>query len=289
MENTTKIRVPKMYQEMLELVEQDADGYWAYAKEGFIFEGMGCGTAHEDTQKDLLEMIRTLKEDDNAIIEQEEALEEEAEEVQEEEVEQESVQEVQSEEQEEQIEQDEKYIHEVQVIVDIDSYIQGIHLNQYKTYSNFMKQGDKEANEEALEQLLYVALYRLDENLTIDIVANMSDGTQESVGRITHKWGNIELRKPAGTQMIVHEEYEREGHWKKRMKDFIKEQLEKIEQPEQEQEVYWYEYIHRGFSLGCQPKGFIDREDDKGRFGWIAYDRELTEQEINDYELRPVG
>lgn len=59
-ENRTKIRVPKKYQHMLELVEKDGDGYWAYAREGYIFEGMGCRTAHEYTQKELLEMIRTL-------------------------------------------------------------------------------------------------------------------------------------------------------------------------------------------------------------------------------------
>lgn len=236
MMNNTKIKVAKKYQEMMVSLEQDNAGYTAVAKEGFLFDN-GLDTVHETSQKAMLETIRTLE-----AVQVEEVEEiEEIEEAVEEEVEQESVQEVQSEEQEEQIDQDEKYIHEVQIIVDIDSYIEGIHLNQYKTYSNFMKQGDKEANEEALEQLLYVALYRLDESLTIDIVANMSDGTQETVGRITHKWGNIELRKPAGTQMIVHEEYVRKGHWKKRMKDFIKEQLEKIEQPEQEQEVSEYE------------------------------------------------
>ena len=45
---------------MLEEVDQDGDGYWAYAREGYIFKGMGCRTAHEYTQKELLEMIRTL-------------------------------------------------------------------------------------------------------------------------------------------------------------------------------------------------------------------------------------
>lgn len=72
------------------------------------------------------------------------------------------------------------------------------------------------------------------------------------------------------------------------MKDIFKEQSEQTEQPEQEKKVYWYEYLYRGFSPGCQPEGFIDRDESKGRFGWIAYERKLTEKEISDYELRPV-
>ena len=59
--NNTTIKIPKKYQHMLEEVDQDDDGYWAYAREGYIFPEMGCRTAHEYTQKDLLAMIRTLQ------------------------------------------------------------------------------------------------------------------------------------------------------------------------------------------------------------------------------------
>lgn len=44
----------------------------------------------------------------------------------------------------------------------------------------------------------------------------------------------------------------------------------------------------RGFSPGCQPmNGFLRREDDTtGKYHDIlVYDRQLTEQEIKDYEL----
>jgi predicted nucleic acid binding AN1-type Zn finger protein len=61
MNNTTTIKVAKKYQGMLETIEKDSDGYWAYSNKGFQFAGMGCHTAHEDTQKDLLAMIRTLE------------------------------------------------------------------------------------------------------------------------------------------------------------------------------------------------------------------------------------
>ncbi len=51
---------------------------------------------------------------------------------------------------------------------------------------------------------------------------------------------------------------------------------------------YWYEYRLRGFSLGCQPKGFVETDSSLGRHGAVAYDRPLTKQEIDEYELNPI-
>jgi hypothetical protein len=50
---------------------------------------------------------------------------------------------------------------------------------------------------------------------------------------------------------------------------------------------YKYTYKFRGFSLYCQPtKGFIRKENNKNyKFEIIVYDRKLTENEINEYEL----
>jgi hypothetical protein len=53
-----------------------------------------------------------------------------------------------------------------------------------------------------------------------------------------------------------------------------------------------YGMKHRGFSLGCQPmKGFIRRHDDTTGKYWdiIEYDRELTEEEIQSYELEKIN
>lgn len=61
MKNLTNIQVPLKYQNMLEEIYHDSDGYWAYTKDGFYFKDMGCHTAHEDTQKDLLRVIRSLQ------------------------------------------------------------------------------------------------------------------------------------------------------------------------------------------------------------------------------------
>jgi hypothetical protein len=51
--------------------------------------------------------------------------------------------------------------------------------------------------------------------------------------------------------------------------------------------LYWYSYRLRGFSLGCQPKGHIKQDPTIGRHGIIAYDRQLTDTELEEYELIP--
>lgn len=54
---------------------------------------------------------------------------------------------------------------------------------------------------------------------------------------------------------------------------------------------YYYGMKMRGFSLGCQPKdGFVERLDDRhgDYYDIIAYDRPLTDREIEDYELEPI-
>ena len=58
--------------------------------------------------------------------------------------------------------------------------------------------------------------------------------------------------------------------------------------------VYWYELLYRGVSVGTQPKkGWVTSDLEhinvKGKeFGAVMYNRPLTEQEIEDYELRPI-
>ena len=51
--------------------------------------------------------------------------------------------------------------------------------------------------------------------------------------------------------------------------------------------TYRYGMRLRGFSIGCQPKGVIERTDDpSGRYyDILTYGRQLTEKELEDYEL----
>lgn len=55
--------------------------------------------------------------------------------------------------------------------------------------------------------------------------------------------------------------------------------------------AYRYGMRLRGFSPGCQPKeGFLERLDDEsGRYhDIIVYDRELSVEEVRNYELDPL-
>jgi hypothetical protein len=52
--------------------------------------------------------------------------------------------------------------------------------------------------------------------------------------------------------------------------------------------IYWYKYRLRGLSPGCQPDDFIDHDGSVGKFGAVAYDRELTRKEVEGYELEPM-
>lgn len=46
-----------------------------------------------------------------------------------------------------------------------------------------------------------------------------------------------------------------------------------------------YTYRTRGFSIGCQPKDFVKAVQENERFETVYYNRELTSQEIEEYEL----
>lgn len=65
MVNSTSIKIPKKYQPMLKEIYQENDGgeksYWAISKKGWRFANMQCHTAHEDTQKALLDVIHSLE------------------------------------------------------------------------------------------------------------------------------------------------------------------------------------------------------------------------------------
>lgn len=53
---------------------------------------------------------------------------------------------------------------------------------------------------------------------------------------------------------------------------------------------FYYGMRLRGYSPGCQPKGVLRREDDTtGRYhDIIVYDRQLSADEIRDYELEEI-
>lgn len=54
--------------------------------------------------------------------------------------------------------------------------------------------------------------------------------------------------------------------------------------------MYKYTYLNRGYSLGCQPsKGLIKAVQENYKFETIYYDRPLTTNELDEYELIDVN
>lgn len=50
--------------------------------------------------------------------------------------------------------------------------------------------------------------------------------------------------------------------------------------------LFWYELLYSGIGPGCQPAGFVQVDHDKGKWGIVAYSRELTATELSNYEMR---
>lgn len=52
--------------------------------------------------------------------------------------------------------------------------------------------------------------------------------------------------------------------------------------------LYTYNMRYRPLDFGTAPDGWVDYLPDKSRWGWIVYPRQLTDDEIYEYELEPV-
>lgn len=119
----------------------------------------------------------------------------------------------------------------IEITVEADKRIQEIQVREVKTYSLYFE--DSHTSEDIIKKGLKVALNRLPENAMINIAIIKPNYTTKTVIRVISRWGKIELRKIIGMTFEIQEEYERKGHWKKRIIDFTKKQLEENEQPEQ--------------------------------------------------------
>jgi len=55
--------------------------------------------------------------------------------------------------------------------------------------------------------------------------------------------------------------------------------------------LYWYALQFRGISPGCQPSGATDNDLSFGckGYGAVGYKQPLSEKQISDYELKPLG
>jgi len=59
-----------------------------------------------------------------------------------------------------------------------------------------------------------------------------------------------------------------------------------FEQWKNKNSLHWYELKFRSPSPGCQPKDFIEIDNNKGKWGIVGYNRELSKKELSDYEMK---
>ena len=67
--NKTKMIIPKKYHIAIDEVMHDSTGYWIWLNENYYSTETGCQTIREDTQKELLAQLKTIKPIENKEIE----------------------------------------------------------------------------------------------------------------------------------------------------------------------------------------------------------------------------
>lgn len=114
----------------------------------------------------------------------------------------------------------------------------------------------------------------LDERMVVQLDDVLLPETYEQFKMHLQQGGTFIMKLDQNDVSIDLEEYYRDENTFKEFED------------EKGNKEYWYEMTERPVSLGAQPKGFIEWDEARGRHGVVAYDRELTEHELNDYEMR---
>lgn len=113
----------------------------------------------------------------------------------------------------------------LEITLEFNKREQGIEVMHTKEYYIDTDNENEEKNNENVEKILSVALNKLPQKVMIDVRVVHEGFSTRGVSRITTHWEQIQLRKLVADRFEVHTEYERKGHWKKRMKDFIKKEL----------------------------------------------------------------
>lgn len=61
--NKTNIKIPEKYEDMIDLVWKDSDGYFAVLNENYHLDKFMCKSIHEYTQKSFLARLSQIKKD----------------------------------------------------------------------------------------------------------------------------------------------------------------------------------------------------------------------------------
>jgi hypothetical protein len=105
----------------------------------------------------------------------------------------------------------------------------------------------------------------------------------EDVTDNIHCWNSIQESKLKQQNKELKEKMQELELYKEFIKKYkAEEQFKKFKK----EHIFWYELKFRGISPGCQPKDFIESDNNKGKFGIVGYNRKLTENELETYEMK---
>lgn len=114
----------------------------------------------------------------------------------------------------------------LEITVEAEKRTQGIQVREEKTYSVYFDGDNEKVAQENIGKGIKVALNRLSQSAIIDIRIIADNYTSKKIVRIISRWGKIELRKLIGITFEIQEEYERKGHWKKKIITFINQEIQ---------------------------------------------------------------
>jgi hypothetical protein len=163
----------------------------------------------------------------------------------------------------------------------MDSFMQGLNAIQSQGYKN-ISVSTQVLQGENVDNCNHNTLIE-DISNDVDITINSSyvKATRKENERLT------KLTQSQNEEIEMYESFLNRYNANKTFEKYLEEYDTNKHGNKDKNNLYWYEYRLRGFSLGCQPKGHIQVDHSKGRHGIIAYDRQLEENEINEYELKP--
>jgi len=147
-------------------------------------------------------------------------------------------------------------------------------LSEVLTANYFISLLVKKGNHEIIE----------DYNIFTEILDGNNETLFEDYTDNVHFWNNpIDSELQQENEKLKEQLIELELY-KKFISDHNSQKL--FDQYKNKNSLYWYELKFRSPSPGCQPNDFIEIDNQKGKWGIVGYDRELSKKELNEYEMK---
>ena len=123
-----------------------------------------------------------------------------------------------------------------------------------------------------------------DYNIYTEIIDGNNDTLFEDYTDNIHYWNNPVDQQIQEENEQLKEQLAELELYKKFISDHNSQKL--FDQYKNKNSLYWYELKFRSPSPGCQPNDFIEIDNQKGKWGIVGYDRELSKKELNEYEMK---